>query len=71
MPWDHAFVEGGSTSPVAEAYGVKGIPKPLLISPEGIIVASGSQLRGEELERTLAKFLGKWRTQLNSLREFR
>jgi thiol-disulfide isomerase/thioredoxin len=59
MPWDHAFVEGGFNAPVAQAYGVKGIPKPLLISPEGVTVASGSQLRGEELEKTLAKFLGK------------
>ena len=58
MPWKHAFVEGGFTAPVAQAYGVKGIPKPLLISPEGIILASGGQLRGEELEKTLAKFLG-------------
>ena len=59
MPWDHAFVEGGFTAPIAQAYGVKGIPKPLLISPEGIIVASGGQLRGEELEKTLERFLGK------------
>ena len=59
MPWDHAFVAGGFNAPVAQAYGVQGIPKPLLISPEGVIVASGGQLRGENLEKTLAKFLGK------------
>ena len=59
MPWKHAFVAGGFTSPVAQAYGVMGIPKPLLIDPKGVIVASGSQLRGDELEKTLAKFLGK------------
>ena len=59
MPWDHAFVAGGFQAPVAQAYGVKGIPKPLLISPEGVIVASGAQLRGEELEKTLAKVMGK------------
>ncbi len=59
MPWHHAFVEGGFAAPVAQAYGVQGIPKPLLISPEGVIVASGSQLRGEELEKTLTKFLGE------------
>lgn len=59
MPWDHAFVPGGFQSPLAHAYGVQGIPKPLLVNPEGIIVASGGQLRGPELEKTLARFLGK------------
>lgn len=59
MPWKHAFIEGGFQSPVADAYGVKGIPKPLLIGPDGTIVASGAQLRGEALEKTLEKFLGK------------
>ena len=59
MPWKHAFVEGGFQNPVADAYGVKGIPKPLLVAPDGRIVASGGQLRGESLEKTLAAFLGK------------
>lgn len=59
MPWKHAFVEGGFQSPVAEAYGVKGIPKALLIGPDGTIVANGAQLKGENLEKTLEKFLGK------------
>ena len=58
MPWKHAFIEGGFQNPVSEAYGVKGIPKALLIGPDGTIVASGAQLRGSNLEKTLAKFLG-------------
>ena len=58
MPWKHAFIEGGFQNPLSEAYGVKGIPKPLLIGPDGSIVASGGDLRGARLERTLAKFLG-------------
>ena len=58
MPWKHAFVEGGFQAPLSVAYGVKGIPKPLLIGPDGTIVASGGQLRGPNLEQTLAKFLG-------------
>jgi len=58
MPWKHAFIEGGFQNPISEAYGVKGIPKPLLIGPDGRIVASGGQLRGENLEKTLAQFLG-------------
>jgi len=59
MPWKHAYIENGFQNPLSDAYGVKGIPKPLLISPEGKIVASGGDLRGENLEKTLAKFLGK------------
>ena len=59
MPWKHAFIEGGFQNPLSEAYGVKGIPKPLLIGPDGKIVASGTQLRGKNLERTLEQFLGK------------
>lgn len=59
MPWKHAFIEGAFQSPISEAYGVKGIPKPLLIGPDGRIVANGGQLRGENLEKTLEQFLGK------------
>ncbi len=59
MPWKHAFLEGGFQNPLSEAYGVKGIPKPLLIGPDGRIVASGNDLRGPKLEPTLERFLGK------------
>ncbi|BDU68129.1 hypothetical protein GETHOR_02300 [Geothrix oryzae] len=58
MPWKHAFIEGGFQSPLAGDYGVMSIPKALLIGPDGKIVASGAQLRGGQLEKTLAKFLG-------------
>ncbi|WLT31998.1 TlpA disulfide reductase family protein [Geothrix sp. PMB-07] len=58
MPWKHAFIEEGFQSPLAEAFGVKSIPKALLIGPDGKIVASGAQLRGANLEKTLAKVLG-------------
>ncbi len=59
MPWKHAFIENGFQNPISDAYGVKGIPKPLLIGPDGKIVASGGDLRGANLEKTLEKFLGK------------
>jgi len=58
MPWKHAFVEGGFQNPISDAYGVKGIPKPLLIGPDGKIVANGGDLRGKNLEKTLTMFLG-------------
>jgi thiol-disulfide isomerase/thioredoxin len=57
MPWKHAFLEGGWKSPVVKAWGVMSIPKPVLVGPDGRIVATGADLRGENLERTLGKFL--------------
>ncbi|HJW09250.1 MAG TPA: TlpA disulfide reductase family protein [Holophagaceae bacterium] len=58
MPWKHSFVEGGFRSDLAKAYGVFGIPKPVLVGPDGRIVATEGDLRGENLEKTLAKYLG-------------
>lgn len=57
MPWKHAFLPGMKAHPIAEAYGAAGIPKYVLVGPEGRIVASDAELRGEVLESTLAKFL--------------
>ncbi|MBL0211241.1 MAG: TlpA family protein disulfide reductase [Holophagaceae bacterium] len=59
MPWNHAFVEEGFRSPLAEAYGVRGIPKPILVGPDGRILATESDLRGANLDKTLEKHLGK------------
>ena len=59
MPWLHSFVEGGFTSPLAESFEVWGIPKPILIGPDGTILATGSELRGDRLEATLARHLGE------------
>ncbi len=57
MPWHHAFVEKGFQSDLAKAFAVTGIPKPILVGPDGRIVAMGEDLRGDALEKTLAKFL--------------
>ncbi len=59
MPWNHAFVEGGFKSPLAEAYGVRSIPKPILVGPGGKVLATENDLRGDNLDKTLEKFLGK------------
>lgn len=56
MPWIHVFLEGAARDKLSEDFEVLGIPKPLLVNPEGIIVAIESELRGENLEKTLAKF---------------
>ncbi len=57
MPWKHAFLPGGTKHDVAYAYGVTGLPKPVLISPEGKILAVGTALRGEKLLQTLGEFI--------------
>ncbi len=59
MPWLHTFVENGFRSDLAKRFGVFGIPKPILVDPTGKIVASQGQLRGGNLEKTLAKVLGQ------------
>jgi thiol-disulfide isomerase/thioredoxin len=57
MPWKHAFVPSGFDNAVAEAYGVKSIPKPVLVGPDGRILLSGDGLRGEGLLPALKKYL--------------
>jgi thiol-disulfide isomerase/thioredoxin len=59
MPWLHAFVTDGFESQLARNFGVLGIPKPILVDPNGKIVAKEEDLRGESLEQTLSKVLSK------------
>jgi len=58
MPWRHGFVEGNFDSKLAEQFEVVGIPKPILVDGNGMIVAVGEELRGKDLERTLERVLG-------------
>jgi thiol-disulfide isomerase/thioredoxin len=57
MPWLHAFSEGVFNNEATKLFEVSGIPKPLLIDPQGKIVAVGNKLRGESLSKTLAEFI--------------
>jgi peroxiredoxin len=58
MPWHHAFAQT-TRNPVCVAWGVKGIPKPVLVGPDGRVIAAGDLLRGPNLLSTLEKHLGK------------
>lgn len=58
MPWKHIFLKGGFESDAAKAFEVAGIPKPVLVGPDGTIVATEMELRGERLAQTLEKYLG-------------
>ena len=55
MPWTQVSDLRGFASPTARQYGVLAIPQNFLVDPSGKIVASN--LRGEELAATLAKFI--------------
>jgi len=57
MPWNHAFLEGAWKHPLASTFGVVGIPKVLLIGPDGRILATDGELRGGRLESTLERLL--------------
>ena len=59
MPWLHAYAEGMFESDIATLFEVSGIPKPVLVDPEGVIVAAGSELRGADLERALKMHIGQ------------
>lgn len=58
MPWRHAYLDGGFTSDTARAFGVTSIPKPILVDPDGTVVAVGRALRGAALDETLQRALG-------------
>ncbi len=57
MPWLHAFADGNFASDLAARFEVVGIPKPILVSADGTIIATENKLRGTQLERTLESVL--------------
>ncbi len=57
MPWLHTFVTNDRE--LTNAFEVVAIPRPLLVDGSGKIVAMEGDLRGSQLEATLAKFLGE------------
>jgi thiol-disulfide isomerase/thioredoxin len=58
MPWLHAFASQGFSGGEAKAFEIVGIPRPILVDPEGKIVAMENDLRGDRLEPTLTRLLG-------------
>jgi hypothetical protein len=49
----------GFDNPTSREFEVDGIPKPILVDGNGMIVAMTTELRGENLQKTLEKYLGK------------
>jgi len=59
MPWEHVYLTGAEKEKISKEFEVDGIPKPILIDPQGTIIATEMELRGDDLEKTLSKYLGK------------
>ena len=59
MPWLNAHVAEGFSGDIATRFEVRGLPKPILVGPDGRILAlSSGKLRGALLERTLEEHFG-------------
>jgi thiol-disulfide isomerase/thioredoxin len=57
MPWRHAFPQGKEADALMATFQVRGIPHILLIGPDGKILATTEDLRGDKLEETLGRCL--------------
>jgi thiol-disulfide isomerase/thioredoxin len=62
MPWFNALLSGFD-SDTATAFEVVGVPKPVLVGPDGRIIATEGDLHGARLLDTLAKVFGTTPTQ--------
>jgi thiol-disulfide isomerase/thioredoxin len=58
MPWLQAFQSGVWNSKIVREFDVNSIPNSILVGPDGKVLAMGPELRGNNLEMTLVKFLG-------------
>ncbi len=58
MPWLHARAPGGFTDPNIKAFEILGIPRAVLVGPDGVVLAADEELRGDRLDGTLARVLG-------------
>lgn len=56
MPWKNSFIGDATGRKVAEKFEVIGIPRPILVSAEGKILAMEGDLRGDKLEKTLSNY---------------
>ncbi|MGC9326229.1 MAG: TlpA family protein disulfide reductase [Candidatus Hinthialibacter sp.] len=54
MPWKHIRDIKGE---ISKLYGVNSIPSLFLIDHNGVLVAMGSDLRGERIKKTIAKHI--------------
>jgi thiol-disulfide isomerase/thioredoxin len=58
LPWTHAYLEGGTANATARDFEVFGIPRLVLVGPDGVIVATDKRLRADALAVTLGSCFG-------------
>lgn len=56
MPWKHNFAQEDERNGLSKIFAIAGIPRPILVGKDGIILELGEELRGENLEKTIAKY---------------
>jgi thiol-disulfide isomerase/thioredoxin len=61
MPWTNLFLAGGQEGATAKAFDVDwiGLPRSVLVDPQGNVVALQDDLGRDSIEATLARILGK------------
>ena len=59
MPWLHVHVPDPWEGEAMHPFEVWGIPKAILVDADGLIVGTDGDVRGEELQETLARFLAE------------
>jgi thiol-disulfide isomerase/thioredoxin len=59
MPWQNALASSQLDGSIKWSFGAWSIPFPVLVSSQGIILALGDDLKGENLVETLEKFIGE------------
>jgi thiol-disulfide isomerase/thioredoxin len=57
MKWGNVFLRKEEKAKVISDFEVVGVPKPILVGPQGKILAMDFELRGTKLEKTLEKFI--------------
>ena len=57
MPWTHAYVTGMYENPIADSFQIIGVPTVFLIDPQGKIIETRENLRGDKLIPTLQKYM--------------
>lgn len=56
MPWFNAYEKYAKDSRLVQDFELTLIPKPILVDASGLILATGKEIRGENLAKTLAKY---------------
>jgi thiol-disulfide isomerase/thioredoxin len=54
LPWFNAWEKWSEDSKLAKDFELVGIPKPVLVGKDGTIIATGMDIRGKKLQKTLA-----------------